>query len=73
MVRDGDDFFGREVNFAARVGAAAMGGQVLVSEAVRERLHAAAGLQLGPMRELPLKGFEGTHRVCVASAESREA
>jgi predicted ATPase/class 3 adenylate cyclase len=35
-----DDYYGNEVNRAARIMAAAHGGQVLVSEAVRERLEA---------------------------------
>lgn len=34
----GGDYFGADVNIAARVAAAAEGGEVLVSEAVRERL-----------------------------------
>jgi class 3 adenylate cyclase len=62
-VRQGDDFYGRHVNFAARVGAAAVGGEVLVSTAVFERLRRMDVLTLGEAREVALKGFEGTHVV----------
>lgn len=57
--RDGD-FFGRNVAFAARVAAAATGGEVLVSEAVRTAL-AEPWFDQG--REVELKGFPGHHRV----------
>ncbi len=60
-VRQGEDFFGREVNYAARVASAALGGEVLVSEVVRERLGTAFAWD--GVREVTLKGFEGTHRV----------
>ena len=60
-VRQGEAFFGREVNYAARVASAALGGEVLVSEVVRERLGTA--LAWDGVREVTLKGFEGTHAV----------
>ncbi|MCA9829411.1 MAG: AAA family ATPase, partial [Dehalococcoidia bacterium] len=60
-VRQGEDFFGREVNYAARVASAALGGEVLVSEVMRERLGTAFAWD--GVREVTLKGFEGTHRV----------
>ena len=63
MVRDGDDFFGREVNYAARVASSASGGQVLVSELVRELVGVGGGFSFDDGRELELKGLTGTHRV----------
>ncbi|MGD9935773.1 MAG: adenylate/guanylate cyclase domain-containing protein, partial [Dehalococcoidia bacterium] len=61
VVRQGDDFFGREVNYAARVASAALGGEVLVSAVVKERLGEAFTFDAG--RAATLKGFEGEHRV----------
>ena len=56
------DFFGRNVILAARIAAAADGGEVLVSEEAHERT-ADAGLPFDDGRELDLKGLTGTHRV----------
>ena len=54
LYRDGD-YYGRAVNLAARVGARATGGEVLVTREVRE----AAGRHLSfqPIGEVKLKGF----------------
>jgi adenylate cyclase len=59
-VRRGDDLFGRNVAMAARVAAQADGGEVLISEPVRE---AVGDVEVGPPREVELKGFRGTHRL----------
>ena len=59
-VRRGDDLFGRNVAMAARVAAQADGGEVLISEPVRE---AVADVEVGAPREVELKGFRGTHRL----------
>jgi adenylate cyclase len=59
-VRRGDDLFGRNVAMAARVAAQADGGEVLISEPVRE---AVGDVEVGPPREVELKGFGGTHRL----------
>ena len=63
VIRQGDDFHGRHVNFAARVAASALGGEVLVSGPVFARVRQTAGLALGEGREVALKGFDGTHTV----------
>ncbi|MGI8927182.1 MAG: adenylate/guanylate cyclase domain-containing protein, partial [Tepidiformaceae bacterium] len=62
-VRDQGDFFGREVNYAARVANAAIGGEVVVSEAVRERILGAAGLLISPPSDVEFKGFSGEQPV----------
>ena len=59
-VRRGDDLFGRNVAMAARVAAQADGGEVLISEPVRD---AVGDVEVGPPREVELKGFGGTHRL----------
>jgi class 3 adenylate cyclase len=63
MVKHGDDFFGRHVNLAARVGSAAVGGQVLVSAALHDLLAPSGAFAFDPGRDLALKGLTGTHRI----------
>jgi class 3 adenylate cyclase len=62
------DFLGVDVNIAARVGDAAEGNQVLVSEAVREVLD-PAGFRFGPRRELSAAGAPEDLRVCSVKAK----
>jgi adenylate cyclase len=62
-VRRGDDLFGRNVAMAARVAAEADGGEILVSDAVREALGDCEDLSFGEGRDAELKGFTGTHRL----------
>ncbi|MBS9534703.1 adenylate/guanylate cyclase domain-containing protein [Mycobacterium sp. M1] len=62
-VRRGDDLFGRNVAMAARVAAAADGGQVLVSGPVRDAVKTCAEITIGDGRDVELKGFAGTHRL----------
>jgi adenylate cyclase len=62
-VRRGDDLFGRNVVMAARVAGQADGGEILVSETVREAIEGSSGIVLGTPREVELKGLRGTHAV----------
>jgi adenylate cyclase len=62
-VRRGDDLFGRNVAMAARVAAQADGGEILVSEPVREAVDGLPDIRLGSPREVELKGFRGSHAV----------
>jgi eukaryotic-like serine/threonine-protein kinase len=56
------DLFGRSVVLAARIAAQAVGGEILVSEALAERCTGDdPGFDEG--RDLELKGLSGTHRV----------
>lgn len=60
--RDGD-FFGTNVAMAARVAAQADGGEILVSDVVRQALRQVDDIVLVDARETPLKGLPGTHRL----------
>jgi adenylate cyclase len=60
-VRRGDDLFGRNVAMAARVAAEADGGEILISEPVRDAV--ADDIDVGPPRDVELKGFGGSHRL----------
>lgn len=62
-VRRGDDLFGRNVAMAARVAAQADGGEILVSDAVRDALRDCADISFDDGRDAELKGFAGTHRL----------
>jgi class 3 adenylate cyclase len=66
-VRRGDDLFGRNVAMAARVAAAADGGEVLVSEAVRDAIGDKDGIAFDDGRDVELKGFSGTYRLYALS------
>jgi len=61
-VRRGDDLFGRNVAMAARVAAQADGGEILVSEVVRDAL-GDEDIAFDDGREVQLKGFSGSHRL----------
>jgi class 3 adenylate cyclase len=59
----GDDVFGRNVAMAARVAAAADGGEILVSEAVRDAVNGREDISFDGERDVELKGFSGSHTV----------
>jgi adenylate cyclase len=62
-VRRGDDLFGRNVAMAARVAGEAGGGEILVSEAVRDAVSVCDDISFDEGRDAELKGFAGTHRL----------
>jgi len=67
--RDGD-LFGRNVALAARIAAEAEGGEILVSEPVRDALGTNDGFVVDAGRDVELKGLSGSHRLfAVAWAE----
>lgn len=65
--RDGD-LFGRDVAFAARVTAQAVGNEVLVSDHVREAVEGAPDLAFVEPRMVALKGLPGEHQLWRAVA-----
>ena len=65
MVREGDDFFGRHVNLAARVAGHASGGEIFVSGVVRD-LVSGQPFAFDDAGERPMKGFEQPVRVWAA-------
>jgi adenylate cyclase len=62
-VRRGDDLFGLDVAMAARVADQADGGEILVSEPVRDAIGELDGIEVGDPREVELKGLRGTHNL----------
>ncbi|HEX6116038.1 MAG TPA: AAA family ATPase [Solirubrobacterales bacterium] len=74
-IREEGDLFGRSVILAARIAAQACGGEILVSESLREAAEAGAenGFAFDEGRELELKGLAGRHRVYRAEWEDAVA
>jgi len=68
-VREGDDFFGRNVIIAARVSASANGGEILMTDDLRRELDEAGDVELSEGREIMLKGLEGSFRVFAVNWE----
>ncbi len=63
-LHEADHFFGTTVNYAARVASQALGGEVLVSNLVRELVAGGGpGIDFLESREVELKGLEGSHRL----------
>lgn len=56
-IREGEDFFGRNVILAARIAGSAQGDEILVSGLVRELVASAQEFEFGPAREKELKGL----------------
>ncbi|OBF57074.1 cyclase [Mycobacterium sp. 852002-50816_SCH5313054-b] len=69
-VRRGDDLFGRNVAMAARVAAEAVGGQILVSEPVRDAVADCDGIGFDEGRDVELKGFSGSYRLFAVEPEA---
>src|ERR1700744_446213 len=68
-VRRGADLFGRNGAMAARVAAAATGGEILVSEPVRDAVCDCDDIRFDEGRDVALKGFSGTYRLFAVEAE----
>jgi adenylate cyclase len=67
-VRRGDDLFGRNVAMAARVASEADGGEILVSEVVRDALRDLDDVRFDDGRNAELKGFSGSYRLYAVAA-----
>jgi adenylate cyclase len=68
LYRDGD-YYGRDVNLAARVVARARGGEVLVSDAVIDSITEKEHLRFENIGQVKLKGFDVPVRLFRASLE----
>jgi adenylate cyclase len=61
-LHEADHFFGTTVHYAARVASQALGGEVLVSNLVRDLVD-GPGIDFLESREVELKGLDGSHRL----------
>jgi hypothetical protein len=71
-IHEGKKFFGRTVILAARIAAAARGGEILVSQVFRELVARDAEIPFGRIREIELKGLSGMHAVCAVGWDGKE-
>jgi class 3 adenylate cyclase len=62
-LKDADKFFGRTVILAARIGAEAKAGQILVSALIKELSASVGDVRFGESREVELKGIAEKQRV----------
>ena len=78
MISEEGDYFGKNVILAARIAAEAVGGEILVSEELRDVASGrngngdGNGLRFDDGRELELKGLAGSHRVFRAEWAAQE-
>jgi class 3 adenylate cyclase len=63
-IRDGDDFYGKNVILASRIAGKAVGGEILVSSLLRQLVESSVGAAaFGDPREVELKGLAGNHTI----------
>lgn len=62
VIKEGEDFFGRNVIMAARVASQANGGQILASSVLKALL-SGSDVTWGPSRTVDLKGLSGEHEI----------
>ena len=70
VIKEGEDFFGRNVIMAARVAAQASGGEILVSAVVKTLL-AGSDTAWGDQRQVALKGLPGEHEIWAVEWDSQ--
>ena len=63
LVREMEDFFGRNVILASRIAEQAQGGEILVSSLLKELTDSAGDIRFGEGQEVKLKGLAGLNRV----------
>jgi class 3 adenylate cyclase len=71
-IKEGDDFYGKNVIVASRVAGKAAGGEILVSSLLRSLVESSVGAAMfGEPRELELKGLAGIHTVYAVRSNER--
>ena len=60
VIKEGEDFFGRNVILAARIAAQAQGGEILVSSVVKQLAESRGDIRFDEGRQVELKGLDGT-------------
>ena len=63
VIKEGEDFFGKNVILAARISAQAGDEEILVSSLLKQITESSGDLQFDEGRELELKGLSGTYGV----------
>ena len=63
VIKEGSDFFGKNVILAARIAAQAHGGEILASALLKALVESSGDLTWGALRTAELKGLSGTHEI----------
>lgn len=63
VLKEADDFYGKNVVLAARIAEQAHGGEILASSVVKELAESGGDIVFGDEREVTLKGLTGTYRI----------
>jgi class 3 adenylate cyclase len=63
MIKEGDDFFGKHVNLAARIAGQATGGEILASSLLKELTSSGGDIEFGEPRAVELKGLSGVQEM----------
>jgi adenylate cyclase len=74
VISEEGDYFGKNVILAARIAAEALGGEILVSQELRDVASGdnGNGLRFDDGRDVELKGLAGSHRVFRADWAAQE-
>jgi class 3 adenylate cyclase len=73
-IKEGEDFYGKNVILASRVAGKANGGEILVSSLLRSLVESRVDASLfDESRDVELKGLSGTHAVCGVRWAERES
>ena len=72
VIKEAQDFFGRNVILAARIAGQAHGGQVLVSSLLKELTDSSGEFSFNAGNDVVLKGLSGTHRVYEVDWQEQE-
>jgi len=62
-IKEGEDFFGKNVILAARIAAQAKGGEILVSGLLKALVESGGDVVFSEAREVKLKGLSGSHPI----------
>ena len=62
-IKEGEDFFGKNVILAARIAGQAVGEEILVSSLLKALVESAGDVQFGEGRDVELKGLSGAHEI----------
>ncbi len=62
-IKEGEDFFGKNVILAARIASQAKGGEILASGLLKALVDSAGDITWGDARSVELKGLSGTHEI----------
>jgi class 3 adenylate cyclase len=63
VLKEADDFYGKNVVLAARIAEQARGGEILASSVVKELSDSGGDIVFDDERDVELKGLTGTYRI----------